>query len=564
MSTAVANDVIQSALPAVASTAMPDDVPFTSAQAAAGLVIPGTPTAERQDDVSELVSAYWEDNELYCKTFFPNTCRQDAAPFHKRMDEALWSRRRKVAIKVFRSGAKTSRVRMFLSKRIAFGVSRTILYISKSEDTATATLDWLKAHVEKQTHWAKFWGITKGDVWASDEAKFVNTILGVTITVVAVGIHGQIRGLNFDDFRPDLIVCDDIEDEKTTNTKEQIKKHSDLLHGTVMRSLASPIDNPDAMIVMIQTPLDIDDAIETAFQAAGPDPMSDWYCIEASCFETDENGDVQSAWPALFTLAFLTGEKQSAIKANKLSVWLREMEVTVVSKENCTFIADWLHKHKTLPSAWDELCLTVDPASSERDSADFHVTTVTGRIGPSAWVCFYKPNRGQDIDQSVAAFFDAWDLMLLMKRMAGGTTNLRFGVEIVGYQRQLKRAIEKEMINRKRFCHIEPIQDKRSKEDAIGQSLLPVASNGMLNCLETHVELINQFTRYPRVKHDDVIESVARGIDMMDLTGSSSAVATGGIARAMTPSVIVASAHRTIRGSGLSMSRFGQGSRRGY
>jgi hypothetical protein len=500
--------------------------------------------------IQGLIDAYWDDNELYCKTFFPQTCRQDSAPFHRKMDQALWSRRRKVAIKVFRSGAKTTRVRMFLSKRIAFGVSRTILYISKSEATATATLDWLKGQVEKQTPWAQFWGIQKGATWTADEAQFINTVLNVRITVVAVGIHGQIRGLNFDDFRPDLIVCDDIEDEKTTNTKEQIKKHSDLLHGTVLRSLASPIDNPDAMIVIIQTPLDLDDAIESAFSAAGPDPLSDWYCIEASCFEVDAEGNLQSAWPALFPLEFLLGEKQAAIKANKLSVWLREMEVTVTSKENCTFLAEWLKMHKSLPSEWNELVLTVDPASSERESADFHVTAVTGRVGPSAWVIAYKPCRGQDIEDSVTSFFDAWDLMLLLKKNSKTPTNLRFGVEVIGYQKQLKRAIDKEMIKRKRFAYIEEIKDKRSKEDAIGQALTPVASNGMLNCLDSHTEFASDFTRYPRVKHDDIIEAVARGIDLMDLTGTSSTVASGGIERAMTPQVIVRTAHRMIQSRG--------------
>jgi hypothetical protein len=82
----------------------------------------------------------------------------------------------------------------------------------------------------------------------------------------------------------------------------------------------------------------MNDAVETAFAAAGPDPLSDWYCVEASCFETDpETGELRSAWPALFPLEFLLGEKQAAINANKLSVWLREMEVTVTSPEACSF-----------------------------------------------------------------------------------------------------------------------------------------------------------------------------------------------------------------------------------
>lgn len=516
---------------------------------------PAEPDLNTAVSVPELVALYLDDNELYCKTFFPQTCRQDPAPFFKRMDEALWSGRRKVAIKVFRDGAKTSRVRMFLSKRIAYGVSRTILYISKSEGTSSATLEWLKRHVEKQTAWAVFWGIQKGDVWAADQAKFYNSVLGITITVIAVGIHGQIRGLNFEDFRPDLIVCDDIEDEKTTNTKEQIKKHSDLLHGTVMRSLASPVDNPEAMIVIIQTPLDMDDAIEVAFANAGPDKFSDWLCIEASCFEHDAEGNLISAWPAKFPLDFLLGEKQSYIKINKLSVWLREMEVTVTSAETCSFEAGWLKVHAALPDVqWKTLVLFVDPASSESEKADFQAITVTGETTQhAAWLIAYHLCKGADIDKSVDDFFAAWDLMLLLSK---GKAELKFGVEIVGYQRQLKRAIEKAMLARRRYAYIEPVQDKRAKEDVINQAFTPVAALGQYNCLQSHSEFITDFTKYPSVKKDDLIESAARGLDMLDLTGRQGAIALGNVPRVATPSTIHRTAQRLIRGQGLSLGRF--------
>lgn len=510
-----------------------------------------------QADVATLVDEYMRDNELYCKTFFPRTCRQESAPFHKRMDDALWARRRKVAIKVFRDGAKTARVRMFVSKRIAYGISRTILWISKSEDAALANIAWLRTLVEAGSHWASFWGITKGKIWGNDHIELINTVLGVTITVIAVGIHGQIRGLNFEDYRPDLIVCDDIEDEKTVNTADQIRKHSDLLHGTVMRGLASPTDNPDAMIVIIQTPLDPEDAVETAFANAGPDPLSDWLCVEASCFEYDDAGNPHSAWPAKFPTSFLIGEKNSYIKLNKLSVWLREMEVTVVSKELASFKPEWLKKHAALPPGqWEELVLWIDPASSEAETADFQAITLSGRMAGLAWLIAYNLARGQDIEDSVNKFFDTWDLMIVLGK---GRANLKFGVEITSYQRQLKRAIEKEMRRRQRYAYIEGVQDKREKEHVINQAFTPVASMGMYNCLTSHTQFITDFEKYPRIKKDDLIESAARGLDMMDLTGRSGIIATGGVERTMSQSVIIRSAHRMIQGRGLNLGHYRAG-----
>lgn len=498
----------------------------------------------------------YEDNELYCQMFFPKTCRQKSAGFHKRMDNALWAGRRHVAIKVFRSGAKTTRLRIFLSKRIAYGVSRTILYISKSEEKAEATLLWLKNQVDRGTQWAQFYGISQGSEWSATKAVFHNSVLNIDITVVVAGIHGQIRGLNFDDFRPDCIVCDDIDDEKTTNTAEQVQKYSDLFWGTIVRSLASPVDNPLAMICIIQTPLVMDDTVETAFKNAGPGEH-DWLCVEASCFETDSDGNLCSAWPDLWPLDWLLAQKQEAIKINKLSLWLKEMEVTVTSPEECSFKPEWLVKHKTLPDVvWDELIITVDPASSDTKEADYHCTSLSGKIGIQAWLIAYHQCRGIDIEESVKQFFDAWDLMLVLAAKSR-KTNLRFGVEIVGYQRQFKRAIEKEMRRRKRLAYIEPIQDKRAKEDVINQSFTHVAANKCYNCLEGHTEFIEQFNRYPKVPHDDLIETAARALDMMDLTGTAGTIAQGNVARvAATPALIKHSAQRLITGRGLSLGRF--------
>ncbi len=274
------------------------------------------PTVE---DVADLVDHYLADNEAYAARFFPKTCRQKSANFHKKMDEALWSGRRLVAIKVFRDGAKTARMRIFISKRIAYGYSRMIHYIGKSEEKATAIIEWLKNLVLQGSDWAKFYGIEIGSTAAADELELVNTVLNIKIRIKAVGINGSIRGLNFDDYRPDLIVPDDIEDEKSTNTKELIQKHRELLYGTVLQSLASPMDNEYAMMAMIQTPLDIEDCIETAFANAGDDPLNDWLCVEASCFEHNEKGELVSSWPEKFPTSFLLGQKQRYIKMNILT-----------------------------------------------------------------------------------------------------------------------------------------------------------------------------------------------------------------------------------------------------
>ena len=78
--------------------------------------------------------------------------------------------------------------------------------------------------------------------------------------MLCVGITGSIRGINFDDFRPDLIVIDDVIDEENSATVEQRIKIEDLILGALKDSLAPATECPDAKLVMLQTPLNREDA----------------------------------------------------------------------------------------------------------------------------------------------------------------------------------------------------------------------------------------------------------------------------------------------------------------
>ena len=89
------------------------------------------------------------DGTFFGHYFFPKTSRQESAPFHDKiwtlLDEPT---ARRIGIQVFRGGAKTSLLRIFTARRVAYGLSNTILYIGKSERHAIRSVEWLKRHIE--------------------------------------------------------------------------------------------------------------------------------------------------------------------------------------------------------------------------------------------------------------------------------------------------------------------------------------------------------------------------------------------------------------------------------
>ena len=99
-------------------------------------------------DLAEYIELCAVDSELFAKTFFPKTVRQESAPFHRELWELLDSNHRLINAQVFRDGAKTSLLRMYTAKRIAYGLARTILYVGKSEGHALRSVHWIRTQID--------------------------------------------------------------------------------------------------------------------------------------------------------------------------------------------------------------------------------------------------------------------------------------------------------------------------------------------------------------------------------------------------------------------------------
>ena len=448
--------------------------------------------------VEELIQLAAVDDDFYCTHFFPKTFRQGMPAFSRLFSAPFEDPScRYVALKMFRGSAKTTRIRARVSKHIAYGLSRTILFVSNAQKHSIYSLRWLKKQIEFNKPWADTFGLKPGSPWSDEIIGINHTIEGVTIYVIALGITGQIRGINLDDFRPDFIVLDDPDNEETTATPEQREKTSDLVFGALIKSLAPPTEAPYAKVALAQTPFNSFDLIAMCEK----DP--DWRSVEISCF--DSHGE--SSWPARFSTEFLQKEKAQHIRQNKLSLWMREMEVKIVSREMASFKPDWLKHWDVLPDGL-KVILAIDPASSDDKRADDQVIGAVGfkRIEGklNVFVIAYTAEKGEMPDAAVTTF-----LGYRQKYKP-----IRAAVESIAYQRVLAWYIEKSMREQRTWLVVHQVQDKRRKSDRIIQEVGHIASDGRLWVHPTHTKLIQQFTEYSPLYggHDDVLDMVAIAI----------------------------------------------------
>lgn len=442
-------------------------------------------------DVEELVSLAAIDPELYARTFFPKTVRQASPYFHREMYAALDDPNSpNVAFRVFRGGAKTTTLRIALSKRIAYGITRTALYASNSLGGSVSSLQWIKSQVEHNYQWAQTFKLKKGRTWREDKIEIFHGIDEIPITVLALGITGQVRGVNFEDYRPDFIVADDLDNEETAGTPEQRNKQQDLFFGALAHTLAPRTEAPLAKLAVAQTPIAFGDIIDTCAKS----PI--WKVSTYGCF--DENGN--SRWPERFLTSDLRAQKEEAIRLLRHDIWLREMECTLISPELSAFNVSWLQYWDVLPEGMVTY-MGIDPASSESKTADFMAIVIVGFYAGKVFLCDYYAAKGKNPEEISSKFFE----------LAAQWKPRFCVVETVGFQRTLKWFIEREMHTRNFYVPIRGYDDRRKKWDRIRQAISGRAANRMFYVHKSHHEWIDQYTMYglrPDL-HDDLLDATA-------------------------------------------------------
>ena len=444
-------------------------------------------------DMAEIVKLGAVDSEFYARTFFPQTFRQPSPPFARDLWEPLDDPScRLVNLLCFRGSSKTTRLRVFASKRIAYGISRTIFFVSDAERNAIRSVQWLRTQVERNTLWAKTFGLRPGRKWEETQLEIIHGGFGHSIWVTCAGINGSLRGVNFDDYRPDLIIVDDPQTDEMAATQDQREKVNDLILGAVKNSLAPETDEPNAKLAMAITPQHVEDVSQLALKD------SQWTSMVFPCWTraTMDLGIEEqiSIWPERFTTSVLRADKRAAMARNKLSIFTREFECRLTTNEESQFRISWLNIRQGPAPHGHYAVLGIDPVPppSDRQMArglagkDFEAQYVWSRVGDQYHLCDYARNRGHDPSWSVNT------AMGLARTWRVG----RIIVETVAYQRVLKWLLEQEMRRRGIWYAVVPFDSRMSKFARITNALSGLATAGKLWIGAEHTIFARQFELY--------------------------------------------------------------------
>lgn len=182
-------------------------------------------TAEQLEQV--LVTCL-SDLKAACGILFPEIFVAPFSTLHDQMFELLNSGADKIVIAAPRGIGKTSIARTVAATGILFRLSNFIVYLSNSATSAELQTENLKRDLVSSPQIKYLFGSIKDAIdkaTSIDEtfSKSAWTAFGNTF-VLPRGAGQQVRGLNWANFRPDLVIIDDLENKDEIQSKENRDK----------------------------------------------------------------------------------------------------------------------------------------------------------------------------------------------------------------------------------------------------------------------------------------------------------------------------------------------------
>ena len=394
------------------------------------------------------------------------------------------------------------------------------MILSDSSDQAEAFLEDIKTELEDNAEIIEDFGLLKGDkAWRS------GVILTKTdIKVEAIGSGKKIRGRKHRNWRPDLIVLDDIENDENVNTPEQRRKLKSWYDKAVSKAGDTYTD-----IMYIGTVLHYDSLLSNVLQnpryktrkyraiisyAKNQKLWDEWERIYTNLFNENHEEDARAYFEAnqeamLEGTEVLWSEKLSYYDLMEIKIsegeasFNSELQNEPIDPDNATFNPEWFDYYEPELLDWkssDYIFIgTNDPSlgkNKKSDTSSIINLALNIKNGYMYVVDASIEKRKPDV-----IITDVFEMSQRLKRDYGKGF-YKFGVETVQFQYFFKDVMAQRSAELGEYLPIEEIQSTVNKVLRI-ESLQPVIKNKYLKFNREHKTLLKQLQEFPMGKNDD-------------------------------------------------------------
>ncbi|WP_163532709.1 cell division protein FtsH [Helicobacter suis] len=404
--------------------------------------------------------------------------------------------------KAYRGAYKTTLLgRMLVLWLFVRGDRNYMIYIGNKKEDTEETIEWLKVECENNAAFIQDFKIEKGFTWRKSE--LVLKVEGKYKKIKSYSIEESIRGLNFLGNRPDLIICDDVENGQRIHSK---KYREDVAKQFESAILKLPARKGNYNILVVGTTLHEDCLLlklENRWNAKSynfPLVLDFGSRIDGLNPENIDQYDLNQV--ILDDSSLDKKEILMEFLANKAAFFAEFQNMPVNAKD--AILGDF-ETFSALPNSIDSIFIGIDPSLGKAKGDFFAIAVVYYSKQMNRYfarVSAYKEKP----DKMIQVILNTYAECLRVSHY------VRIGIEVVAFQAFFKDQLKKRAESLG-LAFFKPVELKNSAHKEIRiDSLAPLLVDRTLLIDAYSHELISELESYPKSANDDCLDALEMAI----------------------------------------------------
>lgn len=423
------------------------------------------------------------------------------------------------AIAAPRKHAKSTAITLsYVLAKVLFRKSKFVVICSDTETQASLFLGDIKMELQENEEIVRLFGVAKFTKYSETDI-IVEFNDGVSFRIMAKGAEQKLRGLKWKNKRPDLIVCDDMENDEAIMNSDRREKFRRWFYGALL-----PCRSNDGEVVVVGTILHMDSLLERLMTPARgskliheelksyPDSKNPiWHSVKYKAHNEDFS---YILWPEQWSREALERERQGFLEQGLSDVYSREYLNYPIDESIAYFKRDDFQ-----PLTEDDLeCNLVyytgtDFAVSTSDRSDYTVITTVG-VTPSGDVLVVDVRR------------ERWDAAEIIEQMFSVHRRFKpelFIVEAGAIEKAIGPFLRREMVERSTYLNLHPMVPTKDKLSRARSIQARMRYGGIRYDTEKtwYQTLEDEMVRFPRDRHDDQVDALSWIGLVLDLVHSA-------------------------------------------
>jgi predicted phage terminase large subunit-like protein len=411
-----------------------------------------------------------------------------------------------IAIAAPRNHAKSTSITFsWLLAALLFRQHSFAVIVSDTETQASLFLGEIKNELIENEDLIALFGVKKFNKLSETDI-VVEMNDGHRFKVMAKGSEQKLRGLKWANKRPDLILCDDLENDEITNSAERRDKFRRWFYGALL-----PAKSDRGKVVVVGTILHMDSLLERLMPVTGSKytvydglrmystKKGLWKAVKYKAHNEDYS---KILWPERFSKEKLKSIRQGYLDQGMPDMYSQEYLNYPIDESNAYFRReDFIAQNENDKREHLEFYAAADFAVSTRERSDYTVIAVVG-IDQHGTLHVIDIRRGR------------WDAQDVINEIFSVHRRYRpklFTVEAGVILKSIGPFLNEAQVKSGTFININPMVPTKDKQTRARSFQARLRAGGVRfdKDADWYPTLEDEMVRFPRDKHDDQVDALS-------------------------------------------------------